>query len=258
MILESPAGIRPCPRCRAPELDGYPHRHFEPVRADYDPMPDKPAETYCGPIDVSAYWTDGEWSPACCLVHVAIAEYRAEIPERIHPSYGRVPTRTEAIGTARFDEASASWVPDPDGPRLEVLDVGRLGGYPFAPPAARRFGGVTMLSGEATLDARDYRSFPWAYAIERRLAGYCRRRHATRPDRYPEHAGGPLCPSLVRLVVVDGFSPAAAAERLELPTERVAILLEDALRWVWRRVSEELNEIALGAKNRTQIVREKD
>lgn len=228
---------RPCLRCRRPELPGYPHRHDEPVRADFDPMPDRPDVLYCGPLDVSAYWTAGEWRPACCLVHVAAAEYRAEIPEAMHPSWGRVPTRTEPIPL----EARRL-----DGPMLDVLDSGELGGYPFSPPAARRFGGVTMLDGEQTLNARDYRAFPWAYAIERRLPGHCRRRHGTRPDRWPEHVGqGPICGPLVRLVVVRGHPPAVVARRVGLPYARLEAVLDDALLWVWRRVSEELNEIAV-------------
>lgn len=236
---------RPCIRCRQPELPGYPHRHDEPVRGDYDPMPERPERTYCGPLDVSAYWTGSDWRPACCLVHVAAAEYRAEIPEIIHPSYGRVPTRTEPIPLV----AGAL-----DGPMLDVLDAGELGGYPFALPAARRFGGVTMFDGEQTLDARDYRVFPWAYAIERRLPGHCRRRHGTRPDRWPEHEGrGPICGPIVRLVVARGYAPARVARAARLPVDRLEVLLDDSLRWVWRRVSEELNEIAVGRSRSTHI-----
>lgn len=242
------AETRPCPRCRQPELPGYPHRHDEPVRGDYDPMPARPAAVYCGPVDVSAYWTGGAWEPRCCLVHVAAAEYRAEIPEALHPGWGRVPTRTEPIRFAAMT-SEGRYVPDPDSPTLDVLDVGALGGYPFSPPAARRLGGVTMLAGESTLNARDYSVFPWAYAIERRLPGYCRRKHATRPDLWPEHVDrGTLCGELVGLVVRRGYSPGVAARRLDLPDARAEPILDDALRWVWARVSEELNEIASRGK----------
>lgn len=229
------ADTRPCSICRMPEAPGSPHRHDRPPRADYDPMPARPEALYCGPLDLSAYWSGADWSPTCCLVHVAAAEYRAEIPEELHPGWGRVPTRTEPIPL------------EPrrlDGPMLDVLDSGPLGGYPFALPAARRLGGVTMLDGEQTLNARDYRPFPWAYVLERRLPGYCRRRHGTRPDLWPEHEGrGPLCGSLLRLVVVRGMPPRLAARVEEIPLRSAERAIEDALRWTWRRVSEELNEI---------------
>ena len=109
-----------------------------------------------------------------------------------------------------------------------------------------------MLEGEQTLNARDYRVFPWAYVIERRLGGHCRRRHQTRPELWPEHARAkaPLCPPLVKLVAVRGYRPAHVAAHLGVSPQRLEEVLGDALRWAWRRVSEEVNEIADATRRR--------
>lgn len=234
---------RPCPRCRRPELAGYPHRHDEPLRSTHDPMPDRPERLYCGTIDRNAYWTEPDWHPDCCLVHVVSAEYRAELPELIHAGEG-IPTRLEPIPV----EAGRL-----DGPMIDVPDRGALGGWPWASPAHRRFGAVTMLDGAQTLNARDYRIFPWAYVIERRLEGHCRRRHAGNPERWPEHDGQAICASILRRIVALGIPPEQIAIADGIDPRRLRVVLDEALLWVWRRVSEELNEIALGRRRRTEI-----
>jgi hypothetical protein len=229
MALER-SGVRPCPTCRRPELAGYPHRHDRPPRGDYDPMGPRPERLYCGELDVDAYWTEADWRPGCCLVHVVGAEYRAELPDAIHPVRYRPPMRTEPIPLHPGE---------PDGPTLAVLDAGA--GWPWSPAAHRRFGGRGQRDGRDTLDRRDYAGFPWAYAIERRLDGYCRKRHATRPDLWPEHAGGPLCQRVVERIVADGVPPELVAIEMGIAPIRLRPLLTDALHVTWRFVSEQVN-----------------
>jgi hypothetical protein len=227
-------GTRPCSVCTRPELEGYPHNHDRPMRSSWDPMPPRPERLYCGVLDVNAYWTEPGWRPDCCLVHLVAAEWRAELPERLHPVSEGSPTRLEPIPVEPRNLA---------GPMIDVPDRGRLGGWPWAAAAARRLGGVTMFEGEQTLDAGDYRIFPWAYVLERRLDGHCRRRHAGQLERWPEHAGRPICGPLLRAIIARGIPPEQVAARARIPPERLAAVLEDSLRWVWRRVSEALNEI---------------
>lgn len=232
---------RPCRLCGQPELPDYPHRHDQPVRSSWDPMPARPERLYCGSIDLNAYWTEPDWRPSCCMVHVVTAEWRAELPERMHPTSEAVPTRLEPIPREPGNLA---------GPTIDVPDRGALGGWPWASEAHRRFGGVTMIDGEQTLNAGDYRIFPWAYVLERRLPGHCRRRHVGHPDRWPEHTDGELCGDLMRAIIAHGIPPERIAVRRRIPAERLRDVLEDALRWSWRRVSETINEIELGRRRR--------
>lgn len=224
--------VRPCTICRQPEMAGYPHHHDRPVRGDYDPMGPRPARLYCAELDVDAYWTLPAWRPACCLVHVVAAEHRAELPDALHPVRYRPPPRTEPIPLRPGD---------PDGPTLEVLDAGQ--GWPWASAAHRRFGARGRHDGRDTIDRRDWAAFPWAYAVERRLDGHCRRRHVTRPDLWPEHDARALCVTVVRRIVVDGVPPEWVALEAGVPPIRLRPMLDDALRAVWRFVSEDLNGI---------------
>jgi hypothetical protein len=229
------ADIHPCPVCFLDELEGYPHKHHRPAASAWDPMPPYPGRLYCGPLDVNAYWTGADWRPRCCLVHVIAAEYQAELPEQLHPFHGATATGLVAIPV----EARRL-----DGPMMDVPDRGPLGGWPWASRAHRRFGGVTMLLGEQGLDHRDYRIFPWAFAIERRLVGYCRKRHVTRPDLWTEHAGQPLCGRVAWLLFGAGVPPEELVPDL-VPARRIRPLLEDILPWLWRRVSETVNQLEL-------------
>ena len=227
---------RPCPTCLLPELPDYPHRHDRPPRAEYDPMPVRPERLYCGAFDVDEYWTGTGDPPDCCALHLIAYEYRAEVPTKLHPTDPVVATRAEPIPTTS----------DPDGPTIDVPDAGELGGWPWSSPAHRRFGGIVGRFGETTLDRRDYRVYPWALAIGPRLAGHCRRHHATKPDRWPEHREQAICSPVVRLVVERGFAPETIAMRSRIPPERLRVVLETSVSWIWRRVSETLNELELG------------
>lgn len=235
MTAAAKRDVYPCDSCGKPYLDGYPHRHHREAIA-WDAMPPRPERLYCGPLDVNAYWTGAEWRPGCCLVHAAVAEYRNELPEHLHPIHAS--SVTGLVPIPRMAQRL-------DGPMIDVPDTGPLGGWPWAARAHRRFGGVTMLAGEQTLDAGDYRAFPWAYAIERRLAGYCRKRHLTRPDLWHEHRGELICPRIARLVIAYGLPPEDLAGRRILPADRVRPVLEDVLPWLWRRVSEAVNQLEL-------------
>lgn len=249
MALER-SGVRPCPTCRQPEMAGYPHRHDRPPRGDYDPMGPRPERLYCGELDVDAYWTEPDWRAGCCLVHVVGAEYRAELPDAIHPVRYRPPARTEPIPATIVEiqrelrrelghEPTLADIAERRGATIQVVDAGA--GWPWSPAAHRRFGGRGRRDGRDTLDRGDYAGFPWAYAIERRLDGYCRRRHVTRPDLWPEHAGGPLCQRVVERIVADGLPPERVAVEMAIAPIRLRPLLDDALRATWRFVSEQVN-----------------
>jgi hypothetical protein len=225
--------IHPCPVCGLDEMEGFAHRHHRPAASAWDPMPPYPGRLYCGPLDVNAYWTGADWRPSCCLVHVIAAEYRAELPEQLHPFHAATATGLVPIPRQAGDL---------EGPMLEVPDRGPLGGWPWASRAHRRFGAVTMRFGEQTLDHGDYRVFPWSYAIERRLEGYCRHRHVTRPDLWPEHEGDAICAHLVRLIAAAGVPPEDLVPEL-VPARRIRPLLDDVLPWLWSRVSETVNQL---------------
>lgn len=234
MTASARQDVYDCDTCGKPYLDGYPHRHHREAVA-WDSMPPKPERLYCGPLDVNAYWTVPDWRPSCCLVHVAAAEYRAEVPEQLHPFHAA--TATGLVPIPRLARRL-------DGPMVEVPDRGPLGGWPWASRAHRRFGGVTMLLGEQTLDHGDYRVFPWAFAIERRLDGHCRRRHLTRPDLWWEHDGRPICSPLMRLMIAYGVPPEELAARGLVPASRIRPLLEDVLPRLWRWVSDTVNGVS--------------
>ena len=225
--------ILACATCGRGMVEGYPHRHSRPLPPSWDPMPPRPDRLYCGPLDPHAYWTGADWRPSCCMVHVMASETMKEIPEQLHPFHAT--SRTGLVGIPRRPKDWTALV--------DVPDSGPLGGWPWASRAHRRLGAVTMLEGEQTLHAGDYRAFPWAYAIEVRLMGYCRRRHVTRPDLWPEHHGEPICSPLIRQVLERGVAPEELAGRGLLPAIRIRPVLEDVLPWLWRRVSDTVNGV---------------
>ena len=225
------ADIHPCPTCGKPALDGFSHRHSREA-IDWDPMPMRPERLYCGPLNVNDYWTGADFRPTCCMVHVIAAEYRAELPEQLHPVQAN--STTGLVPIPREPRRL-------DGPMLMVPDIGALGGWPWASSAHRRLGAVTMLDGEQTLHHGDYRAFPWAFAIERRLDGYCRRRHVTRPDLWWEHRGRPICMPIAQLILARGYQPESLVARHVVPAVRMRLILEDVLPWLWARVSDTVN-----------------
>lgn len=213
-------------------------------------MGPRPERLYCGELDIDAYWTEPDWLPECCLVHVVAAEYRAELPDDIHPVRYRPPARTEPIPATVVEirrelrrelrrEPTLAEIVERDGATIQVIDAGA--GWPWSPAAHRRFGARGRRDGHETLDRRDYAGFPWAFAIERRLDGYCRKRHVTRPDLWSEHGGRSLCAQVVQRIVADGVPPERVAVEMAIPPIRLRPLLEDALSAVWRFVSDQVN-----------------
>jgi hypothetical protein len=211
-----------CRTCGKDALPDYPHRHETPPRPEYDPMPPKPGKL----VD---------------LIAVIRREYWLELPSRLHVQY--VPGRLEPIGVSEYSAAAGGYIP---GERtVEALDAGALGSPPWAPEAHRRFGGVTVWGDAQTINAADYAIFPWAYAMERRIPGWCRRKHVTRPELYREHRNAPVCGTLVRLVIAADLEVPKAALEQEMTTGRANELLVSALGYLWRCVSDKLNEIDL-------------
>ena len=227
------ADIHPCPVCRLDELEGYPHRHHRDAPA-WDPMPLRPERLYCGPLDVDRYWTGPDWRPSCCMLHVMAAEYRAELPEQLHPIHA-----TSTTGVLPIPLEPRNF----DGPLLDAPDIGL--GFPWAARAHRRLGGLRFDEGVTYLERGDYSAFPWAYAIETRLLGYCRRRHVTRPDLWWEHRASPICSPIMRLILARGFPPESLVQRRVVPSTRIRPQLDDVVPGIWARVSEAVNETAL-------------
>lgn len=219
------ANIHPCRICGKDEADGYPHRHDTPPRPEHNPMPKRPP-------------TLGE------TIAIIRREYRMELPVRLHSRY--VPGRLEPIGVSEYSAAAGGYVATERS--IEVSDTGELGSPSWSPEAHRRFGGVTVWGDAMTVAAADYAVFPWAYALERRIPGWCRRGHLTRPEAYSEHAGRVLCPDLVRLVVVTDTPFMRGITDLGVTPERAVDLLEPAVAYLWRCVSDALNEIDLRRK----------
>lgn len=200
-------------------------------------MPPRPPLVYCGAFDVEAYWTGNGARPVCCALHLIAHEWRAELPASLHPARRMVPTRAEPIPVHPSD---------PSSPTLLTDDAGPLGGWAWTRAAQRRLGGVgRRADGLDTLSAGDYTVFPWAYVIGPRLAGYCRALHVPDPERWPEHRGQAICSPLVRLVIERGYRPDDVAHHSGIAPERLNALLERAVVWVWRRVSESLNDLDL-------------
>jgi hypothetical protein len=213
-----------CTTCRKPFLPGYPHRHETPLRPDYNPMPAKP--------------------PAlAALVALIRAEYLAELPVRLHVSY--VPNRAEPIAVSEYSAAAAGYVATAES--RDSLDTGELGAPSWSPAMHRRVGGVEIWGDALTVIEADYRWFPWALAIERRLPAYCRRRHVTRPELWREHREQPICQPLVLAVIAGGNSLYDAAAQFSMTPERCTTVLEEALGKVWAITSNLVNEIDLHA-----------
>ena len=214
--------VRACPVCRREMLEGYPHRHETPPRPDHNPMPRAPEKL-----------ND--------LIAAVRREYRLELPARLHVQ--SVPGRLEPIGVSEYSAAAGGYVQTPA--TIKVSDTGPLGAPSWSPPAHRRFGGVAVWEDVWTVLESDYAIFPWAYAIERRLPAWCRRRHVTRPDLYVEHRGLPICPTIVRAVIVGDRLSIRQANDIGISSDAAEELLGLALRYVWRCVSDALNEIDL-------------
>lgn len=221
--------VHPCPGCGKPALAGYPHRHYVPPRSAYDPLGTRPSRTHCDAFDLNAYWTGQGAAPACCLAHRIAFEVRAEFPEQVHPTRYRITTGTAPIPLLPHD---------PDGPSLEVSDSGI--GWPWSRAAHRRFGGIQDAKDQP-LDVGDYALFPWAYALEVRLARHCDRRHARDAQAWPEHRGRAICSPLARLVVERGYHPRLIARGMSLEEARLLELLDGALRYAWRSVDDFLS-----------------
>ena len=217
--------VHPCPGCGKPALEGYPHHHYVPPRSAYDPLGDRPAAVYCGAFDVNGYWTGQGGAPSCCLTHRVAFEVRAELPEHVHPARYRIPTGTEPIPL----HPGA-----PDGPTVDVSDSGI--GWPWSRPAHRLFGGVGRQADGSALNARDYAIFPWAYALEVRLARHCARRHAGDPETWPEHRGRAVCSPIARLVTERGYAPRVIARAIGMPERQLLAILETSLLYAWRSV----------------------
>ena len=219
-----------CTFCGGAALPDYPHRHDAPLRPDYNPMP--PFRDDIG-----------------YLIQALRQGWLDEIPVALHVSY--VPGRAEPIGVSEYSASAAGYVAA--SVTVDSLDTGSLGSPSWSPSFHHRAGGITGIDGEWTLDARDYATMPWAYAVEVVLQNWCRSRHLTRPSDYPEHGDRTLCYELVKRMVV-GFTLADASEACEVERDRVRWLLvhrdkrdrpAGALSLVWRVVSDRLNGIDL-------------
>lgn len=133
----------------------------------------------------------------CCLALEARREWHYAHPEDLHVF--RVPSDPE-------------YVPGVGS----VLDVGELGGPPFAPS----FASYLQSPFEPFVRAmREYRV-------------KCAGQHA----QWPEHRGRAVCATLLWSFVANGNSLDAAADAADLTPERASALLFDALRliWTWR------------------------
>lgn len=197
---------------------------------------------------------DTRWNPVPVrpptllgLLVLIRSEWRAELPLRLHVH--QVPDHTEPIPVLAGH---------PEGATLDVTDSGPLGGAAWSMPAHRRFGAVTMWEAEQTIDADDYRIFPFAYALERRIPGWCRRRHANRPELYLEHRGQPICHPVLRQLIATE-QPIGSLLNVYLPLhyqmtpDRLARVVDEGLRYLWRAVSDTLNEIDLGKSVRARV-----
>lgn len=213
-----------CAHCRKPFVIGREHRHETPPRPDYNPMPPRP-------------------SSLVALVAVIRAEYAAEVPNRLHVAY--VPNRVEPVGVSEYSAGAAGYALTPE--THDLLDTGELGSPSWSPPMHRRVGGVEVWGDAMTVREDDYRMFPWALAIFRRLPAHCRRRHVTRGDLYHEHRGEPICGPLVERVVGGGASLKDVAADFAMTPERCSVLLEESLGKVWAIASNLHNEIDLHA-----------
>jgi hypothetical protein len=185
----------------------------------YSPMGMQPATLDCGthPHQVRSYDQHGSmhWT-WCCLGHEARYEWHYAHPDDIHVS--RVPSRRSITGTQSPD------LEDIPGVGL-VLDVGELGGPPFAIP----FIDYLDFSHEGIV--RGLRE-------QRRL---CAARHST----WPEHRGRVVCGILLWSYVANGNSVEYAADEAELTPERAAELLLRALSVVWTWRSREANGLRM-------------
>jgi hypothetical protein len=184
----------------------------------WSPMGMQPALLDCSthPHQVRSYDRHGSmhWT-ACCLVHDARREWHYAHPDDLHVF--RVPSRRGLTG----DSPDLALVP---GVGM-VLDVGELGGPPFA---------VTFV---------DYLDFSHEAIIrglreQRRL---CASRHAT----WPDHRGKAVCGSLLWSVIANGNSVEYAADEAELTPERAGELLLRALGTVWAWRSREANGLRM-------------
>jgi hypothetical protein len=175
----------------------------------YSPMGMRPPTLDCGthPHTVRSYDQHGSmhWTP-CCFVHDARREWYYAHPEDIHVF--RVPSDVE-------------WIPVVG----DVLDVGELGGPPFA----LTFVDYLDFSHEAII--RGLRE-------QRRL---CASRHST----WPDHRGKAVCGSLLWSVIANGNSVAYAADEVDLSLERASALLFDSLSKVWTGRSREANGLRI-------------
>jgi hypothetical protein len=224
-----------CRLCGLAVLEGYPHRHETPPRPDYDPMPPRPLVLACEQIDLTAYWTD-TFDPSCCMVHTVRAEYNAEIPRVVHVH--DVPNHTEPIPIRSGD---------PDGPTMQVTDSGPLGGISWARSFERRMAIIVML-GETSLQDGDYAIYPWAQSING-IRGWCAGRHRS----WYEHAGQPLCWTLVRHVIEGGYRIDRAGELEGIPPEQARNLVAQSLSRVWTWTSNALNDIDLRPSPRRRV-----
>jgi hypothetical protein len=193
--LDAEAALPRCAICGKPYLEGYPHRHETPPRPEYDPMPPRP---------------DRE-----AMVAYIRAEYYAELPHRLHVAY--VPGRAEPIAVSEYSAGAAGYVPTDAS--LAVLDTGELGSPSWSPLFHRRVGAVTMILEETIERDEDMAPFPWAHQLQG-IRRWC----ATKHQAWYEHAGHPLCWTLLRHHVLGGYSLGRAAE-LEGVTEDTAIRL---------------------------------
>jgi hypothetical protein len=222
--------IRTCLTCGNPYLEGYPHRHATDPRADYDPMPPKPAGR-------------------AALVAVIAREYGAEKPTRLHVH--QVPSRTEPIAVSQYSAAAAGMVTT----EVSVLDAGELGAPPWAPSFHRYIGGIRLFDDEMVTTELDPQAFPWTRNLHS-LRRWCAGKHR---DWY-DHGARPLCWTLIGLVVVAGYDLDRAAAEAGVPVDVADVLLfghrdrdcdhvgrcpPGALdRW-WSWTSNDLNDVAL-------------
>lgn len=224
--------VHPCLSCGNPYLEGYPHRHATEPRGSYDPMPSKPS-TRAG------------------LVAVIAREFAAEKPPRLHVR--QVPSRAEPIGVSQYSAEAAGYVVTDES--MDVLDTGELGAPPWAPAFHRYIGGVSLWDGELVSTDMDPEAHVWSKNLHS-LRRWCAGKHAT----WYEHAGRPVCWSLVMLVVFGGYSLGRAAVELDIIPEKADMLLFGHLeracdckkacppgaleRW-WSWVSNDMNGVTL-------------
>jgi hypothetical protein len=193
-------------------------------RTDWTIMGLSPAVLYCKrtnhgvtrAADQYGTWHD-QW---CCYVAEARHTWARELPPQLHVRH--VPSEAVPVTVSEWSVTASGYILTE---REEfLLDAGI--GVPFHPA----FAGLIDDKPRELLQRK----------LVQHRRNVCEAKHRT----YVDHAGKPLCDTLLRLVIQGRYPLPEVARRLQLTPERVESHLLRALRdvWGWRR--DELNELS--------------